>query len=81
MIIRVTKFFAILLLFFSTQLPGQVSFNVAPSRLQLYPRGSDDSATVVLNGFVSSAQNSKLIFSYLKDNVILNFYIRFNQLG
>ncbi|MEP7263849.1 MAG: sialate O-acetylesterase [Bacteroidota bacterium] len=49
---------------------AQITYSANPSRLQLYPRDADDSATVVLSGLVTTTQYSDIIFTYSKSGVL-----------
>jgi Carbohydrate esterase, sialic acid-specific acetylesterase len=55
---------------FSQPVWAQIEFSANPSRLQLYPRNSDDSSTVVISGKVTAPQYTDIIFTSSKNGVL-----------
>ncbi len=66
----ILRFLFCTVLLWSFHSEAQVVFSNSPSRLQLFPRASDDSASVALIGEVAVSQWTKIIFTFHKDNVL-----------
>ncbi len=68
MIKRLVLFLAVFT-FAINSLFAQITYTTNPSRLQLFPRSADDSATVQLSGFVTANQYSDIIISFSRAGI------------